>query len=369
MGARAFLELGASISGDFVLMGCSHLRRPKVTVLMPVHNGGSDLPGAVDCMLAQTFPDFELLIIDDASTDSTPDYLAGLRDPRIRILRNRTNQGIARSLNRGINESSGEYIARQDADDYSYPSRIEKQVAYLDAHPGVAVVAANFYIVANGLPRGPMQQVFADLDIRLRLLFENVIAHPSVLMRRSAVLSAGGYPEDCRLEDYELWLRIAESAQLACLPEPLVKYTSHPKSYTNSDPQRTHHAIASASKKYIGRLLGRDVAGELYQDFLALYRGGGKPIPPMSLERVTAATAFATQLQAAFYVRAGRGRWAAHRHCARVRIRWAGHLVRVALQERRDLRWRSGVAGHALKLLMSPVMGSAPAHLAVGAVP
>lgn len=351
------------------MSGCSHLRRPKVTVLLPVHNGGSDLPSAVDCTLAQTFPDFELVIIDDASTDSTPHYLARLRDPRIRILRNLTNLGIARSLNRGISESSGEYIARQDADDYSYPSRIEKQVAYLDAHPGVAVVAANFYIVANGLPRGPMQQVFADLDIRLGLLFQNVIAHPSVMMRRSALLRAGAYPENCRLEDYELWLRIAEFAQLACLPEPLVKCTSRPESYTNSDLQRTERALRSASERYLRRLLTFDVPAEVYDDFVALYRGGGRPLPSISLGRVKAATGFATDLQRAFYMRAGCGRWAAQRHCMALRVRWAGHMVRLALQQGHLLRWRAGVVANGLRLLMWPLTGSAPAHLATGASP
>jgi glycosyltransferase involved in cell wall biosynthesis len=336
---------------------------------MPVHNGGSDLPSAVDCMLAQTFPDFELVIIDDASTDSTLHYLARLRDPRVRILRNLTNLGIARSLNRGISESSGEYIARQDADDYSYPSRIEKQAAYLDAHPEVAVLATNYYIVDNGLQDGPAQRVFADLDIRFGLLFENMIAHTSVILRRSAVIAAGGYPEDCRLEDYELWLRIAEFAQFACLREPLVKWARRPDSYTNSDLQRTHDAKKSASKMYIRWLLGRDVPCELYDDFLALYRGGGKPLSPMSLERVRAATTFATQLQTAFYARAGCGPWAAQRHCARVRARWAGHLVSVALQGRRNIRWRAGLVANGLRLLMSPVMGSASTHLAVGAAP
>ncbi len=342
---------------------------PRVSVILPVHNGMPDLRQAVECILVQTFRDWDLIIIDDASTDSTPEYLASLRDPRIRILRNLTNLGIARSLNRGISESSGEYMARQDADDYSYPSRIEKQVSYLDAHPRVAVLAANFYVVENGLPCRPAQRVFADLDIRFGLLFENVIAHTSVILRRSAVLAVGGYPEDCRLEDYELWLRIAEFAQFACLPEPLVKWTRRPDSYTNSDQQRSRDAMESASRRYIRRLLGRDVPRELYGDFLALYRGGGKPLSSMSLERVRAATAFATQLQTALYVRAGCGPWAAQRHCARVRARWAGHQVRVALQERRDLRWRAGIVANALKLLMSPAIGTPPAHLAVGAAP
>jgi glycosyltransferase involved in cell wall biosynthesis len=124
---------------------------PQVTVLLCVWNGEPHLKAAVDSILAQTFHDFEFLIIDDASTDGTPKFLASLTDPRVRVVRNETNLGLTRSLNRGLKLARGELIARQDADDWSTPDRLELQLPFLRANPPVVAVGAQAQLIdGNG---------------------------------------------------------------------------------------------------------------------------------------------------------------------------------------------------------------------------
>jgi len=115
---------------------------PKVTVLMPVYNGERYLNEAVDSILGQTFTDFEFLIIDDASTDKTPEILRSYDDPRIRVVTNEENLGLSKSLNKGLALARGEFIARMDADDVSYPYRLQVQHEFMTQHPGAGVIGS-----------------------------------------------------------------------------------------------------------------------------------------------------------------------------------------------------------------------------------
>ena len=112
---------------------------PPVSVILPVRDGAADLPTAVDTILKQTFADFELIAIDDGSSDGTAAVLDGLRDPRVRVI-HQDNMGLAATLNRGIALACGRYIARQDHDDLAMPTRLEKQVAFMEANPDCALV-------------------------------------------------------------------------------------------------------------------------------------------------------------------------------------------------------------------------------------
>src|ERR1039458_5312287 len=120
---------------------------PAVSVIMPVYNGEKFLRTAVDSVLWQTFEDWELVVVDDASTDSTPDILADYRDPRIRVLRNETNRKPAACANRGLAGASGRYIARLDADDVWLPDRLAVQLRYLEAHPEVTLVGSAAHLI------------------------------------------------------------------------------------------------------------------------------------------------------------------------------------------------------------------------------
>jgi glycosyltransferase involved in cell wall biosynthesis len=198
-----------------------------VTVLLCVHNDGRYLPESVGSLLAQTFTDFELLVIDDGSTDGAADFLRTLADPRVRVVRNETNLGLTRSLNIGLDEATGTYVARMDADDVALPRRLEKQLDFLEANPDVGVLGTsrtlideggNFVAEAPALPD--------DRSIRRKCLLGNPLAHPTVMLRRD-VFDRHGLRYDERYataQDYELWTRLLPLTKAANLPEPLLRY-------------------------------------------------------------------------------------------------------------------------------------------------
>src|SRR5438093_1473162 len=115
------------------------MRQPTATILLPTYNAAAWLGGAIDSLLGQSYRDFELLVIDDGSTDQTPSLLNTYKDDRIRVLRHEHNSGLIASLNHGIDVAKGKFIARMDADDVSHPRRLERQLAFLERHPEVGV--------------------------------------------------------------------------------------------------------------------------------------------------------------------------------------------------------------------------------------
>lgn len=222
---------------------------PAVSVLMSVYNGERFLAEAVESILTQTFPDFEFLIIDDGSTDSTAEILAAYArgDSRVRVV-SQKNKGRTASLNEGIQLARGKYIARMDADDISLPQRLEKQLEFMTAHPetvllGTAVEwmtqAGQIFRVEN-FPGG-------DAELREALRRENPFRHPTILMRKETVVAVRGYRQLFdESEDYDLWLRMAEVGQVASLDEPLVKYRIHPKQASASNAKRQIECLLAA---------------------------------------------------------------------------------------------------------------------------
>ncbi len=201
----------------------------KVTVLMSIYNGEKYLSEAIDSILAQTFSDFEFLIIDDASTDKTSSILVDYQkqDKRIRVVTNSNNIGLTRSLNIGIGLAQGMYIARMDADDISLPPRLEKQVLFLDNNPEYAVVGSWFIRVAKG--QEVVEQRPSDYrHIASKLFYGNPIAHPTVMFVKAIVISVGGYNEKYRTaQDYGLWWSLVGKHRLTNIPEVLLKYRQH----------------------------------------------------------------------------------------------------------------------------------------------
>lgn len=196
---------------------------PTVTVLMAVHDGEPYLREAVDSVLGQTYRDFELRIVDDGSTDGTPAVLASIDDPRVRTVR-QENRGLAAALNAGLDLARGRYVARMDADDVCLPERLERQVAFMEAHPEVDVLGT--WVRTFGEREGSVWRFPADPDgIRCRMLFHNALAHPSVMVRRESLERDGlRYDPAYRYgQDYELWGRAAGRLVFANLPEVLVR--------------------------------------------------------------------------------------------------------------------------------------------------
>lgn len=205
---------------------------PRVTVLMAVHDGEPYVTKAIESVLAQSFTDFELLVVDDASTDSTPQLLASIGDERMRVLRNETNLGQVASLNRGLREARGEIVARLDHDDWCRADRLERQIAVLDAEPAVAVVGSWATVVdADDRMIASARQSIRDyVDfVYLNLIAWVLIPHPAATYRRDAVLDLGAYDE--RLgpsEDKDLWRRMALARLEARNVEAeLIRYRLH----------------------------------------------------------------------------------------------------------------------------------------------
>jgi glycosyltransferase involved in cell wall biosynthesis len=212
-------------------------QRPSVTVLMSVFNGQEFLRKAVDSILAQTYKDFELLVIDDCSSDRSADILRSYTDRRLRVVRNPQNLGLTAALNLGLQLSRGELIARQDADDVSHATRLEGQVGFLRQNPHIALLGTQVRIINEmGRVLRPMvlHRCASERGVDWQLLFGNPFVHSSVMFRRAVIADLGGYNESLRYsQDIELWSRVLTKHQGTNLTETLVDYRTHPGSLVN----------------------------------------------------------------------------------------------------------------------------------------
>jgi glycosyltransferase involved in cell wall biosynthesis len=197
---------------------------PRITVLIGAYNHEATLPRAVASMLAQTVEDLELIVIDDGSTDGSLEVAESLAagDARVRVLPMGENVGIAHSLNAALREARAPVVAVQDADDWSEPQRLERQLALLDAEPDVAVVGSRMREVDEGGHELAPRTTFAPGDVRGVLMRFNPIPNTSAALRRSVVLDLGGYDPRYRYAmEYDLWLRVAERHRVVALDETL----------------------------------------------------------------------------------------------------------------------------------------------------
>lgn len=238
-----------------------HLERPAVTVLMSVFNGERFLREAIESILAQSYTDFEFIIIDDGSTDSTNCILQSYaaRDQRVVLLKNDRNVGLTKSLNLGLSVSQGTYVARQDADDLSFPERLRTQVAYLDDHPSVGLLGTAYTVIdQNGMRLAIHQQPLTDTEIRWQMLFHNAFCHTSVMWRRAVVSSQEPcYEEGYQYsQDYGLWAKLLRQTVAANLDLPLVAYRAHDASIEATSRSAQQHTATSIATQEIRRLLG-----------------------------------------------------------------------------------------------------------------
>lgn len=197
---------------------------------MAVHNAELFLREAVESILGQTFSDLELLVVDDGSTDSTKRILSQYSDPRLRIIGFLENRGLVDALNFGIQEARGALIARMDGDDVSEPSRLEKQVAFMRANPGVVLLGTGFvWMDVGGRIFEETRMPTENMVLQERLLCGNQFCHSSVMIRVDAVRSVGNYRAVAGhgAEDYDLWLRLAEYGHIANLSDLLLRYRVH----------------------------------------------------------------------------------------------------------------------------------------------
>lgn len=225
---KASEEALSSTSARSLLDAETRAALPAVTVLMGVHNGLPRLERAMRSVLDQTFTDFELLIIDDASTDGTAEWLqkAAQQDTRIRSLRMAVNEGLGSALRRGVQMARGPLIARMDADDVSVPERLRKQVDFLEQHPDIDIVGSFALDVDEDGKVLQERRVPTSHRRIVELIWTCPLIHPTVVFRRQSVIDAGSYSAAIRRrQDYELWFRCVRAGLgFANIPEPLVHY-------------------------------------------------------------------------------------------------------------------------------------------------
>ncbi|MDO8793105.1 MAG: glycosyltransferase [Vicinamibacterales bacterium] len=221
---------------------------PRVAVVLPVFNGEVHIGDAVRSVLAQTFTDFQLLVIDDGSTDGTARILSSFSDPRLRVIQLAGHQGLVPALNRGIRESTSLLIARMDADDVCLPRRFERQVAFLETHPDVDICGS--WTRHVGERRGVRRLPVDPEHIRARMFLGGALDHPAIMMRRAFVEGNGlAYRDDfAGAEDLDFLTRAADVGRLANVPEILLLYRAHPQqvSVVRAAAQASTHARIAA---------------------------------------------------------------------------------------------------------------------------
>ncbi|HYC86145.1 MAG TPA: glycosyltransferase [Chryseosolibacter sp.] len=215
---------------------------PKITVLMPVYNAERFLKEAIDSILAQTFQEFEFVIIDDGSTDSSVAIVESYRDRRIRFFRNNQNAGISETLNRGIGLASCELIARMDADDVSNPFRLHKQYEYMIKHPECGLLSAWARVITEDDQFIRIER-YRSRYYYYNLTFECWMYHPTVVFRKSAVQSVGMYSMPYS-EDYDLFWKLSKKFEIGNIEEPLVNYRLSPTSL-NLVTRRQEYELAN----------------------------------------------------------------------------------------------------------------------------
>jgi glycosyltransferase involved in cell wall biosynthesis len=199
---------------------------------MPAFNAGQFIADSMRSVLAQDWSDFELLVIDDGSTDDTANIVSGFDDQRVRLLRHEENRGLVATLNEGLREARAPLVARQDADDLCRADRFSRQLAHFDACPDDLAVASEAQLVDDQNRRcGILRLPRTRQQLRWDLCFRNPIPHSSVMMRRQKLLAEfGGYPESVASEDYALWSSIAATARVGLIKRSLVSYRIHSSS-------------------------------------------------------------------------------------------------------------------------------------------
>lgn len=202
---------------------------PPVSVLMAVRNGGAHLEHSIASIARQTFADWEMVVVDDASDDATPQVLANwaAKDPRVRVVTNEKNIGQTASLNKGLRACRGIWVARQDADDLSDPRRLAAQMRFLDKNPDVVLLGTQGILINEaGRKVGLLDVPCAEAAILWTSMMLNPFLHTSVVFHRANVLEKyGGYDEGYRIaQDYDLWVRVLNNSPTANLPARLVSY-------------------------------------------------------------------------------------------------------------------------------------------------
>lgn len=229
---------------------------PIVSVVMPVFNGAAFLAQAIDSVLAQTFENFELLVIDDGSTDESAAVAAAYTDPRLKLLRNDGNKGLPFTRNRGIESARGEFVAFLDSDDIALPLRLERQLAFMRTNPHIAGIGASAQpISADGTVRGDDWVCPGDAAYcKATLLFKAYINTSTFFVRRQVLEDCKFDPEILLAEDYDLYIRLSGRYQLLNLSERLIQCRIHTENITRTKKDQLTQSQLIINRRQIGLL-------------------------------------------------------------------------------------------------------------------
>jgi GT2 family glycosyltransferase len=246
---------------------------PRVSVLMTTYNGSRFIAASIDSIIAQTYRDFELLIVDDMSTDNTPEILASYTDERIRVLRPPHNMGIVGARNFGFAACRGEFLAALDHDDLSAPDRLEQQVAFLDANPSIVMVGSAVELIDNDVVRPKYEaRGITPFLLRWMLFVSNPFTYSSVMLRADAVRGLAVYmrAEYELADDFDLYHRLLNLGDLARLAAVLTTYRSHINNTTHKHAHRQSALAAEILANAYAKWLGDDAqpASELVVELL-----------------------------------------------------------------------------------------------------
>lgn len=251
---------------------------PALSVVMPMYNAQDYVARSIDSVLGQDFTDFELIIVNDGSTDASRNVVQGFDDARIRFFENEQNLGLAGARNRALAQVRAPLIACQDADDISLPERFGKQAAHLESNPNTVVVGSSMEVVNERYEhRGWFDLHCSDAMVRWAMYFGHPFAQPTVMMRSAALESVNGYDDAYPFaEDFDLWFRLGEIGRLENLPERLVRYVRHDDSVSiGSRPIQLEYEL-KVRQRIMQQTLGRAVPMELVN---------WCPVPPAGKER------------------------------------------------------------------------------------
>jgi glycosyltransferase involved in cell wall biosynthesis len=331
---------------------------PRVSVVISTYNGARFIREAVESILKQSYTDFELIVVNDGSTDATPRILAGFDDERMRVVTSRVNRGIATAQNSGLALARGEYVALMDHDDVSLPDRLQRQIDFLDRHPEISLVgAACLRIDEQGAVKSTVEYPGDDIFLKWSLVVGGCpLFHTAVVARRSALEQIAGYTAKYLYAgDYELFSRLSEKNLLANLAEPLVKWREHGGSASSVNAQVLADEAAMIARENVAACFGgREIDEVAWTDVRTLIMN--RPTEPVNIstDALNAALSFLLQLQDRFYGRHNFLPAAVRNHRRSLYLIWGRHFLALACRGNgtRNFRCRLTLLKWSAKLLL-----------------
>lgn len=255
------------------------MSKPEVSVIMPVYNAAPYLREAIDSIVAQTFQNWELILLNDGSTDDSLQIAQSYTDSRFKILDSEKNHGLIYQLNRGMEAAQGRYIARLDADDISFPHRLQMQYDFLEMHNEIGLLGGVAEIMGT-----EKQIAFSQKhdDILIELLYHNPFVHSTIMFRKEIfVANTNGFNAEYKhAEDYHMWHLLAQKTRLANLPHVLVSYRAHENQVSRIYENGLHSSADKVRLKFISAILNQDLSEDNCEAHLALIKGALPNVRP-----------------------------------------------------------------------------------------